>query len=117
MRGDRQLRLKIRQQPSGTFFVPSIGLAELWYGVMNASAPPALVARLRAVDIPVLEFDHDDARCAGEVRSLLRQAGQPIGAYDVLIAGQALARDLTLVTHNVREFSRVPNLRIEDWEA
>ena len=40
-----------------------------------------------------------------------------IGRYDVLIAGQAAARDLTLVTHNTREFARVPGLRIEDWEA
>ena len=64
----------------------------------------------------MLEFDEDDARCAGEIRDLLRRAGTPIGPYDTLIAGQALARDLTLVTHNTREFSRVSGLRLEDWE-
>jgi len=47
---------------------------------------------------------------------LLASNGTPIGFYDVLIAGQALARDFILVTHNIREFGRVPNLRLEDWQ-
>ncbi len=47
---------------------------------------------------------------------LVEQLGMPIGPYDVLIAGQALARDLTLVTHNTREFQRIPGLRIVDWQ-
>lgn len=50
------------------------------------------------------------------VRAMLERAAMPIGAYDVLIAGQALARDLILVTHNTREFERVAGLRIENWE-
>ena len=62
----------------------------------------------------VLDFDREDARQAGELRARLAAAGTPIG--DVLIAGQALARGLTLVTHNTGEFQRVPGLRIEDWE-
>jgi tRNA(fMet)-specific endonuclease VapC len=64
----------------------------------------------------VLDFDRENARQAGELRTRLAAAGTPIGAYDVLIAGQALARALTLVTHNTGEFQRVPGLRIEDWE-
>lgn len=62
-------------------------------------------------------FDRDDAECAGEIRARLTRAGQMIGAYDVLIAGQALARSLTLVTRNLREFSRVQRLAVEDWES
>ena len=50
------------------------------------------------------------------IRAALAAAGTPIGPYDVLIAGQAVARGLTLITHNTREFQRVENLRIEDWE-
>ena len=65
----------------------------------------------------ILPFDAEDARHAGEVRAALERAGTPIGGYDVLIAGQALARDLILVTHNMREFERVAGLRIEDWEG
>jgi tRNA(fMet)-specific endonuclease VapC len=65
----------------------------------------------------VLEFDQEDARQAGEIRALLALRGTPIGPYDVLIAGQAKARRLTLVTRNTAEFSRVHDLRIENWES
>lgn len=51
------------------------------------------------------------------LRAELASAGTPIGPYDVLIAGQALSRDMTLVTRNPREFQRVPELRLEDWES
>ncbi len=84
---------------------------------MNAPDVAELMVRLEDVDIPVLEFSADDARASGEIRSLVRKAGAPIGPLDVLIAGQARARDLTLVTHNLREFAHVPGLRVEDWEA
>ena len=65
----------------------------------------------------MIDFTVADARKAGEIRAVLAAAGTPIGPYDVLIAGQALARDVTLVIRNVREFSRVPGLRVEDWEG
>jgi tRNA(fMet)-specific endonuclease VapC len=64
----------------------------------------------------VLEFDKEDARRSGQIRALLASKGTPIGPYDVLIAGQAIARNLTLITHNTDEFRRVPGLRIEDWQ-
>ena len=59
----------------------------------------------------------DDAFRAGEIRAYLQARGTPIGAYDVLIAGQALARGLILVTRNIGEFARVDGLRVENWEA
>jgi tRNA(fMet)-specific endonuclease VapC len=65
----------------------------------------------------VLEFDKEDARCAAEIRAVLATAGQSVGPYDVLIAGQAVSLSLVLVTHNVGEFSRVSGLRLEDWQA
>ena len=66
---------------------------------------------------PVLEFDQEDARQAGEIRAHLASKGTPIGPDDVLIAGQAKARKLTLVTHNTTEFQRVPSLKVEDWKG
>jgi predicted nucleic acid-binding protein/virulence-associated protein VagC len=75
------------------------------------------VALVDGLRFGVLEFDRDDAREAGEVRAFLARRGTPIGPYDVLIAGQAKARGMVLVTHNTGEFSRVPGLRIEDWEV
>jgi tRNA(fMet)-specific endonuclease VapC len=64
-----------------------------------------------------LPFEAEDAARAGEVRALLERQDTPIGPYDTLIAGQALARGLVLVTHNVAEFARVPGLRVDDWQA
>jgi tRNA(fMet)-specific endonuclease VapC len=61
-------------------------------------------------------FSREDAREAGEIRATLAEAGTPIGPYDLLIAGQARARALVVVTHNTREFSRVAGLQTEDWE-
>jgi tRNA(fMet)-specific endonuclease VapC len=75
------------------------------------------VARVNALQFPVLEFDREDARQASEIRAHLASKGTPIGPYDVLIAGQAKARKLTLVTHNTTEFTRVPGLKVEDWKG
>jgi tRNA(fMet)-specific endonuclease VapC len=71
--------------------------------------------RLAMADFPLVVFEQDDARVSGETRAILAAKGTPIGAYDVLIAGQAKARDLILVTNNIGEFERVNGLRIEDW--
>lgn len=67
--------------------------------------------------IPSLPLDSTAARPYGRIGAGLHNGGRMIGANDPLIAATALAHDVTLVTHNVREFSRVPGLRIEDWEA
>jgi len=65
--------------------------------------------------ISILPFDDEDADAAGSIRASLEVLGKPIGAYDVLIAGQALARQLILVTANVAEFSRVTGHSWQDW--
>ena len=65
--------------------------------------------------VDVVEFDDEDAQAAGEVRAALEVSVTPIGAYDILVAGQSLRRGATLVTANVAEFSRVLGLRWEDW--
>lgn len=96
--------------------ISAIVAHELYYGAFKSQRTSRNVALVDKLQFEVVEFDHQDARHAGEVRANLAASGTPIGPYDVLIAGQARARDLVLVTHNTAEFSRVPALRIEDWE-
>jgi tRNA(fMet)-specific endonuclease VapC len=99
-------------------WVPTVVLYELWYGVAKSARRKENaedLATFLAGPVRVLGFGEEDAREAGEVRMSLERIGKPIGAYDVLIAGQALSRKLTLVTANTREFGRVKGLRWEDW--
>jgi len=95
----------------------TIALHELWYGVARSATVAENTARLRAFlsGVDVLDFEQEDAAAAGRLRQHLAGSGQPIGPYDVLIAAVALQRQLTLVTANAREFSRVPDLAVEDW--
>lgn len=88
---------------------------ELYYGAFNSDRLDRNLAQIAEIRLPILSFTDDDARAAGEVRARLRRQGTPIGPFDGLIAGQALARDLILVTNNTREFARVAGLRVEDW--
>ena len=98
----------------------SVVLFELWYGVAKSSQVQENTERLRILlsgDLDLLDFDDEDARTAGQVRATLEKSGTPIGAYDLLVAGQALRRGLTVVTANTSEFSRVTGLNWEDWTA
>ena len=99
-------------------YVPSIAVHELWFGVAKSHRVHVntynLIQFLKH-PFQVLDFDKRDANTAGEIRADLARRGTPIGPYDVLIAGQALARGLTLVTANTREFSRVDGLQLADW--
>jgi tRNA(fMet)-specific endonuclease VapC len=101
-----------------SIWVPSVVLFELWYGVAKSGKPKENaedLATFLAGPVQVLSFEEEDAQDAGRVRAALEQAGKPIGAYDVLIAGQARRRDLILVTSNVKEFGRIKGLKWEDW--
>jgi tRNA(fMet)-specific endonuclease VapC len=95
----------------------SIVMFELYHGAQKSARVAANLGTLSDVRLPILDFTSEDARAAAEVRTSLEGRGTPIGSFDTLIAGQALARDLTLVTRNTREFERVDGLRVEDWEA
>ena len=116
LKGRATVMSRLRQYQPVDFGIPAIVAHELFYGAYKGQRVADNLARVDALQFEVLDFDREDARQAGELRALLAAAGTPIGPYDVLIAGQALARDLCLVTHNQREFQRVPGLRIEDWE-
>jgi tRNA(fMet)-specific endonuclease VapC len=108
---------RIRRYAPRDVGVSAVVIHELYYGAFKSQGVDKNVARVDALQFPVLEFDQEDARQAGEVRAHLASKGTPIGPYDVLIAGQAKARKLTLVTHNTTEFQRVPGLKVEDWKG
>ena len=99
-------------------YVSSVVTFELWYGVAKSERQELNTQRLQAFlagpMIP-LPLEEQDARVAGSIRAALQASGTPIGAYDTLIAGQAMARQLILVTANVSEFSRVKGLSWQDW--
>jgi tRNA(fMet)-specific endonuclease VapC len=96
----------------------SVVLHELWYGVAKSASVDRNARRLReflARDLETLDFTEQDAQTAGKIRADLERKGTRIGEYDTLIAGQALARSLILVTANVGEFARVKGLIVNDW--
>ena len=107
---------RIRQYLPADIGMSSIVAHELFYGAFKSQRKETNVTLVDRLQFEVLDFDKEDARCAGEIRATLAADGKPIGPYDVLIAGQALARGLVLVTHNVGEFERVAGLLVEDWE-
>jgi len=92
---------------------------ELQFGVF-ASRDPSIAAQSLAElmrDIVIEPLSEEDVTVAARVRAKLKRLGTPIGPYDGLIAGQALARGWTLVTSNVREFERVEGLKLENWAS
>ena len=101
----------------GEIGIPAIVSHELYFGAYKSRKVSFNLETIRLLlrDLAVLSFDEADSRQAGAIRAELKKSGTPIGPYDVLIAGQAKARDLVLVSNNIREFGRVPDLRLEDW--
>lgn len=113
-----RFRLQKALAADSTVLVSAVVAFELWYGVAKsarAEANARLVETFFAGPVSLLTFEAEDARVAGRVRASLEAAGRPIGAYDLLIAGQALRHQFTLITANGKEFSRVRGLDWEDW--
>ncbi|PUA41507.1 VapC toxin family PIN domain ribonuclease [Pseudomonas protegens] len=97
--------------------ISTVTLMELIYGAEKSFNPARNLADVEgfAARLEVLKYDKDAAAHTGQLRSELAKAGTPIGPYDQMIAGHARSQGLILVTNNLREFNRVPGLRIEDW--
>ena len=98
--------------------ISPICMHELWYGVAKSGRVAQNANRLMAFlerAVAVLDYSSKDAQAAGEIRVDLERKGKRIGECDTLIAGQAFARNLVLVTANTREFQRVRGLVVEDW--
>jgi tRNA(fMet)-specific endonuclease VapC len=112
-----QIDRRLQQCAPDAIVLSSIVVSELRFGAANSAHP---VRNHTTLDIflsafEVLAYDNRAAGVYGEIRSLLRKGGHPIGSTDTFIAAHALANQLTLVTNNVREFSRIPQLKIENW--
>lgn len=116
LKGQPRLSRRLREHMPADFGLPVVVAHELFYGAYKSQRRAENLAVVEALQFEVLELDKEDARQAGQIRAVLATAGRPIGPCDVLIAGQAKARGLTLITHNTLEFARVDGLKIEDWE-
>ena len=114
-----QIAKRLFSKAPSEVMVSTITVYELITGCEKSPAPERLLKDVNAFLAPFskLVFTVEDAHRAELVRVSLEKRGTPIGPYDILLAGQALARDLTLVTHNAREFRRVKGLKLEDWSA
>ena len=113
--GEAAIISRLKEEDVSDFGVSSVVMHEYYFGAFRNAHVEANIARVEGLRFPVLELSLRDGRCAGEIRADLARRGTPIGPYDVLIAGQALARSPTLVTRNVAQFVRVDGLAVESW--
>jgi tRNA(fMet)-specific endonuclease VapC len=104
---------------SGQLSISTVTLMELIYGAEKSSNPERNLADVEgfAARLEVLPYDKQAAAHSGQLRAELARVGKPIGPYDQMIAGHARSLGLILVTNNLREFERVPGLRVEDWAS
>lgn len=100
-------------------FLSTVTVAELMFGAMRSQEPEKSMALCRQFCsfFQLAELDYAAAERSATIRADLEERGERIGAYDMLIAGIAVARGCVLATHNLREFARVAGLQIEDWTA
>ena len=98
-------------------FIPSIVIYELQVGIAKSNSPQKREQQLATLleQVNVIQFGEKEAKTSALIRANLEKKGTPIGAMDILIAGSAKAHNLTLVTHNTKEFMRVESLSLEDW--
>jgi tRNA(fMet)-specific endonuclease VapC len=116
---DERVRPHLVRHAPSELRVSAITLAELRFGVAKSASPKRAGSNLRTLlaKVAVVPFDEDATERYGELRATLERRGSPIGPLDTLIAAHALSLGWGLITHNTREFRRVPGLRVEDWLA
>jgi tRNA(fMet)-specific endonuclease VapC len=107
----------IKEKSIMGLYISSITLAELEYGIENSlQQEKNRIALLKFISIfNVLNFDDDDAISYGKLKSRLKRTGKLISPLDMLLAAQALSKDMIFVTNNASEFERIEGLQIEDW--
>ncbi|MCX7115545.1 MAG: type II toxin-antitoxin system VapC family toxin [Gammaproteobacteria bacterium] len=108
---------KFKSCSIGDICISSVTYAELMYGVEKSQHHQKNMIALNEFTLPLdlISFDDEAARHYGRIRTYLEKKGMPIGALDLMIAAHAQRLGFTLVTNNVKEFDRIPNLIIEDW--
>ena len=111
------VRKKLISLPSDDIYISTVVISELHYGAMKSKWSENNVLRMNEFisTFNITPFTHEDAEVCGKIRAGLERQGLPIGLYDVMIAAQGIARNFTVITHNVKEFSRVPGLILQDW--
>ncbi len=116
-KGQGQVAQNIANVSPQEIGISTIVLFELQVGIAKSTSPAKRTQQLQQLlsRVNVVPFDRDCALAAATIRAQLEQQGTPIGPIDVLIAGTAVSLQATLVTHNVKEFSRVSGLAIADW--
>ena len=109
--------MKLKEKISDGIYISSLTVAELEFGVENSNRiVKNRIALLKYLSIfNILNFDDTDAIDYGRLKTDLRKQGRIIGPIDMLLAAQALNKELILVTNNVKEFERVPGLQVENW--
>ena len=108
---------KFKQLDPGEIGISTITVSELQYGVAKSTHRNENQLRLDEFLAPleILTYNEIAARTYGDIRFQLEKCGKPIGPLDLLIAAHALSQDLIIVTHNVKEFKRIKNLKVENW--
>ncbi len=110
--GDKLLSLSPKE-----ISIPSIVIYELEVGIGKSQFPDKRIKQLKDLIsvVNVISFTSETAKYSAGIMVQLGKKGMPIGPFDTLIAGTTLEYNAILVTHNIKEFERVPNLQIEDW--
>jgi tRNA(fMet)-specific endonuclease VapC len=116
---DALLKQRVNAQSPANVGLCSIVLGELYYGAALTNQPARNKAGVQSFvqQFRSLPFDDSAAECFGDLRAHLAKLGTPIGPYDLMLAAVALSNRLTLVTHNTKEFGRVPGLPLDDWQT
>ncbi|MEH2307911.1 type II toxin-antitoxin system VapC family toxin [Nostoc sp.] len=120
VKGEENTLKRIKLISPTEIFVSSLTVMEVKYGLtINPQRAVKIQSTIEILlgSITILPFDSKEAEQAAQIRSFLKLAGSPIGFYDVLIAATAVINNHIVVTSNVREFQRVPNLQIENWRS
>jgi tRNA(fMet)-specific endonuclease VapC len=117
LNGHTTVLTSLRAKTPSDVVLSAIVAHELCFGAYKSRNTAKNFALVEKLQFEVLPFDQGDAAQSGQLRAALAAAGTPIGPYDLLIAGQALARGLVLVTRNTRNYQRIPDLLVENWES
>ena len=108
---------KLSLIPKKNIFISTVVVSELIYGAEKSKWGVKARMKMEEFLFPfnIIRFTREDAETCGKIRAYLAKKGKPIVFYDVMIAAQGISRDFTVITHNTEEFSRIQNIKIEDW--
>lgn len=116
LKGNRTVHNRLLQYTGG-LHISTVAVAEIYTWVLRAGAPPRRLQSFEELlrEVVVLDVTHAVARRFGEIRAALFDRGLPPPEMDLLIGATAIVHDLTFVTHNIRDFANIPDLRLVDW--